>query len=179
MQSTPHCRPATIHRCIGTSQDFFCLDTNIVYWTSYHDINDTFTYASTNMGKHGTASFRFLVLLHGDFPNKLARKIHAEQCLALYSRRRTQQTHACFQLGLSAVQTSEPTRKTRGNTLLVLWLCNVLYRVSLYRDNCIRIRIVSWKSVSLQAYPHTSFLVDTGQTRVREGQTTDHRELLP
>ena len=91
-----------------------------------------------------------LPLMHGDFPNKLTRKIHAEQCLALYSIRRTQQTHACFQLGLSAVQTSEPTRKTRGNTLLVLLLYKVLYRVS-YRDNCIGICIISWKNVSLQA----------------------------
>ena len=74
--------------------------------------------------------------MHGDVPNKLTRKIHAEQCLALYSR-----------LGLSAVQTSEPTSKTRGNTLLVLLLCNVSYR-----DNCIGIRIVSWKNISLQAY---------------------------
>ena len=72
--------------------------------------------------------------MHGDFPNKLTRKIHAEQCLALYSR-----------LGLSAVQTSEPTSKTQGNTLLVL-LCNISYH-----DNCVGIRIVSWKSVSLQA----------------------------
>ena len=70
-------------------------------------------------------SFRFLVLMHGDFPNKLTRKIHAEQCLVLYSRWRTQQ---------------------RG----ILLLCNVSYRVS-YRDNCIGIRIVSWKNVSLQA----------------------------
>ena len=35
--------------------------------------------------------------------------------------------HACFQLGLSAVQTSEPMSKTPGNTLLVLLLCNVSY----------------------------------------------------
>ena len=33
--------------------------------------------------------------MHGDFPNKLARKIHAEQCLALYARWRTQQMHTC------------------------------------------------------------------------------------
>ena len=42
-------RPATIHRCIAI---FFCHDTNIVYWTSYCDICNTFTYVSTNMGKH-------------------------------------------------------------------------------------------------------------------------------
>ena len=85
--------------------------------------------------------------MHGNFLNKLTRKIHAEQCLVLYWRWRTQQTHACFQLGLSAVQTSEPMSKTRGNTLLVLLLCNISYR-----DNYIRIGIVSWKNVSLQAY---------------------------
>ena len=93
--------------------DIFCHDTNIVYWTSYHDIYDTFTYASTNMGKHylrldSPYAWRF---------SKLTRKIHAE-------------------IGLSAVQTSEPTSKTRGNTLLVLLLCNILYHVS-HHDNCI------------------------------------------
>ena len=45
----------------------------------------------------------FLVLMHDDFLNKLMRKIHAEQCFVLW----TQQTHACFQLGLSAVHTSD------------------------------------------------------------------------
>ena len=45
----------------------------------------------------------------------------------LYSRWHTKQMHACFQLGLSAVQTSEPMSKTRGNTLLVLLLC--MYRI--------------------------------------------------
>ena len=52
--------------------------------------------------------------------------------------------HAYFQLGLSAVQTSESTSKTRG----VLLLYNVSYYVS-YCDNCIEIRIVTWKNVSL------------------------------
>ena len=89
--------------------------------------------------------------MHGDFPNKLTKKIHAAYCLVLYSRWQTQQTHACFQLGLSAVQTSEPTSNTQGNTLLVLLLCNVSYCV-LHRDNCIGIRVVSWTNVSLQAY---------------------------
>ena len=53
------------------------------------------------MGKHCLQLVLTLLLLHGDFPNKLMRKIHAEQCLALYSR-----------LGLSAVQTSQPARHT-------------------------------------------------------------------
>ena len=76
--------------------------------------------------------------MHGDFPNKLTRKIHAEQCLALYSRWRTQQTHACFQLGLSAVQTSDPMSKTQG----ILLLCNVSYR-----DNCIGIYRIMEKCI--------------------------------
>ena len=44
-------RPATIHRCTGTSR-YFCHNTNIVSWTSYRYIYDTFTYVSSNMGKH-------------------------------------------------------------------------------------------------------------------------------
>ena len=32
--------------------DIFCHDMNIVYRTRYRDIYDTFTYASTNTGKH-------------------------------------------------------------------------------------------------------------------------------
>ena len=105
-------------------RDIFCHDTNIVYWTSYRDIYDTFTYASTNMGKHCLQLVLTLLLLHGDFPNKLMRKIHAEQCLALYSRQ-----------GLSAVQTSEPTSKT----LLVLLLCIVTTVSGYYRivEKCI------------------------------------------
>ena len=58
---------------------------------------------------------------------------HCSPSFHLYSRCRTQQMHACFQLGLSAVQTSEPMSKTRGNTLLVLLLCNVSYRIVSYR----------------------------------------------
>ena len=97
--------------------------------------------------------------MHGDFPNKLMRIIHAGQCLALYSR-----------LGLSAVQTSEPcTSKTCGNTLLALLLCNVSYRVS-YRDNCIGIRIVSWKNVSLQAYLKAQEVFTRNMTKLFEPQ---------
>ena len=100
-------------------RDIFCHDTNIIYWTSYLNICDTFTYASTNMGKH------CLVLMHDDFPNKLTRKFHTEQCLALYSRWWTQQTDACFQLGLSAVQTCESTGETWGD-----WACYVMYHIT-------------------------------------------------
>ena len=40
--------------------------------------------------------------------------------------------HACFRLGLSAVQTSEPTSKTRGDA--VMMVRNISYSIS-YRDN--------------------------------------------
>ena len=99
--------------------------------------------------------------MHGNFPNKLTRKIHAEQCLVLYSRWRTQQTHAFFQLGFSAVQTSDAQEATGMfccNTLLVFLLHNVSYRVS-DRDNCIEICIVSWKGISADL-PLGSCIVD-------------------
>ena len=35
---------------VPVHHDILCHDTNIVYWTSYRDIYDTFTYTSTNMG---------------------------------------------------------------------------------------------------------------------------------
>ena len=72
------------------------------------------------MGKHYLQLVPTLLLLFSPFARQFSkhlvtRKIHTEQCLALYSRWWTQHTHACFQLGLSAVQTSEPTSKTWGN----------------------------------------------------------------
>ena len=88
--------------------------------------------------------------MHGDFQNNLTRKIQAEQCLALYSRWRTQETHACFHVQFQ-YYVCYRNKPFHSNTLLVLLLCNVSYRVS-YRDNCIWICIVSWKNVSLQAY---------------------------
>ena len=107
------------------------------------------------MGKHCLQLVLTLLLLFSPYARRFSKqtdeKIHAEQCLVLSSRWQTQQTHVCFQLGLSAVHTSEPTSKTRGNALLVLLLRNVMYR-NMYRDNCIGIHIVSWKNVLLQAY---------------------------
>ena len=38
---------------VPVHRNIFCHDISIVYWTiSYRDIYDTFSYASTNMGKH-------------------------------------------------------------------------------------------------------------------------------
>ena len=47
---------------VSVHRDIFCHNTNIVYRTSYHDTYDTFTHASTNMGKHR------LQLVHTLFP---------------------------------------------------------------------------------------------------------------
>ena len=145
--STLSNRPATIHWCTAI---FFA-----TIWTSYIEqaIAIYLLYIYICINKHGKALSSIisahppstLVLMLSDFLNKLMRKIHAKQCLALYSRWRTQQTHASFQLGLWAVQTSEPKSKTQGNTILVLLLYNVSYRVS-YRDNCIEIRILSYRA---------------------------------
>ena len=91
--------------------------------------------------------------MHCNFLNKLTRKIHAEQCLALYSRWWTQQMHACFQLGLSAVQTSEPTSKTWGDRHACFAVkCNLSYPAS-YRDSCIRILYVSYRREMYRCRP--------------------------
>ena len=129
-------RPAMIHWCTGTSWCF-------LPWYKYRISNKLSRYLRhlhiKNMAKHCLQLVLPLLLPFTPYAqrfSKLTRKIHAEQCLALYGRWRTQQTHSCFQLGLSAVQTSEPMSKTWGKTLLVLLLCNVSCIVSwqLYRD---------------------------------------------
>ena len=112
-------RPAMIHRCTGTSR-------YLLPRCEYRMLKKIFT-------------------IHLHMQQQTWESTVFNQCLALYSKWWTQQTCACFQLGLSAVQSSEPTSKTRSSTLLVLLLCNVSYR-----DNCIGICIVSWKNVLLQ-----------------------------
>ena len=51
-------RVVSLQRYTGVPvhRDIFCHDTNIIYWTSYRDIYDTFTYASTNMRKQSSIS---------------------------------------------------------------------------------------------------------------------------
>ena len=71
-----------------------------------------------------------LPLMHGDFPNKLTRKIHAEQCLALYSRWWTP-THACFQCQLYRLLSP----RARHKAIPFLFCCYVMY--------CIVYRIVT------------------------------------
>ena len=114
--------------------DIFCHEVNIIYWTSYCDIYNTFTYASTNMGKHCLKLLLTPLPLFSPYARQFSKQTDEKNpCWAVFSvifGWRTQQTHACFQLGLSAVQTPEAMSKTWGNTLLVLLLCNVSYRVS-------------------------------------------------
>ena len=144
-------RPATIHWCTGTSRYFlpryeYCILNKLSRYLRY-------IYICIN--KHGKAlSFCFLVLMHGDFPNKLTRKIHAEQCLALYSRWRTQQTHACFHACFH-VQFQYVCYRNKpflSNNLLVLLLCNVSYRDT-YRivEKCIVAGLL--KNMALVGFP--------------------------
>ena len=51
--------------------DIFCHDTNIVYQTSYQDIYDTFTYASTNMGQD-CLQLVFTLLLFSPYARRLS-----------------------------------------------------------------------------------------------------------
>ena len=65
--------------------------------------------------------------MNGNFPNKLTRKTHTEQCLALYSRWQTQQTHACFHVQFQ-YHVCYRNKPFHSNTLLVL-LCNISYHI--------------------------------------------------
>ena len=119
-------KPATIHWCTGTSRYF-------LPWYEYRILNKLLRYLwyiYICINKHGKALSQLVLtllpLMHDDFPNKLTRKIHAEQCLVLYSRWRTQ-THACFQCQLYRLLSPRARHKVTG------MLCNVSYRVVSYR----------------------------------------------
>ena len=112
------------------------------------------------MGKHClqlVLTLPLFSIMHCDFPNKLTRQIHA---LALYST-----------LGLSAVQTSVPKSKTWGNTLLVLLLQYVTYRIVYRIVTTVSGYIVLWKNVSLQAYPVLDHFIANSMSGAR-GQCT-------
>ena len=71
-----------VHRII------FCHDTNIVYWTRYRDIYDTFwfTYASTNMGKHCLQLLVLTLLLFSPYTRRFSEKTDEKNpCWAVYS----------------------------------------------------------------------------------------------
>ena len=100
---------------------------------------------STNMGKHCLQLVLTpLPLMHGNFPNKLTRKIHGEQCLALYSRWRTP-THACFQCQLYRLLSPW----ARYKAIPFFFCCYVMYcivttvsyRIVLYRGKMCRCRL--------------------------------------
>ena len=87
-------RPATIRRC--TRYFLPRYKYRILNKLSRY-LRYIYIYASTNMGKHCLqlvlTLLPLLVLMHCDFPNRLTRKMHADQCLTIYWRWRTQQTY--------------------------------------------------------------------------------------
>ena len=123
-------RPATIHRCTGTSRYFFGHYMIIVNWMRCRDISNRFTYASTNMQKHCLQLVLTLLPLSSPYAQRFSEQTDKKNvCRAVFSIifKMADTTHACFLLGLSAVQTSEPMNKTRGNTFL--FCCYVTYRI--------------------------------------------------
>ena len=78
-------RPATIHRCTGTSR-YFCHNTNIVSWTSYRYIYDTFTYVSSNMGKHCLQLVLTLLPLFSPYARRFSEQTDKKNpCWAVFS----------------------------------------------------------------------------------------------
>ena len=137
-----------------------CHDTNIVYWTSYCDIYDTFTYASTNMGKHclqlvlTLLASTFYSLCTVIFQTNWWEKSRLSRLFSVLLKM-ADTTNTCVLLTRLLSCTDfwaheQDMRRQVCNTLLVLFLCNISYR-----DNCIRIHTVSWKNVLLQAYTST------------------------
>ena len=132
-------RPATIHRCTGTSR-YSRYEYRILNKVSWY-----LRYIYICINKHGNA----LSLIGAHPPSTYARRfsIQADEknpCWAVFSIIFKMADTNVYVLPFSAVWAHEQDKK-------LLLLCNVSYRVS-YHENCIRIRIVSWKIVWLQAY---------------------------
>ena len=71
---------------VPVRRNIFCHDTNIVYWTSYHDIYDTSTYASTNMGKHCLQFMLTLLPLFSPYAWRFSGQIDEKNpCWAVFS----------------------------------------------------------------------------------------------
>ena len=69
---------------VSVHRDIFCHDRNIVYWTSYRDINDTFT--STNMGKHCLQLVLTLLLLFSPYALRFYEQTDEKNpCWAVFS----------------------------------------------------------------------------------------------
>ena len=78
--------------------DIFCHGTNIVYWTSYRDIYDTFTYASTSMGKHCLQLVLILLPLFSPYARRFSKQTDEKNpCWAVFSVifKMTDTTNAC------------------------------------------------------------------------------------
>ena len=102
----------------------------IIYTSCHSVLNKILQYLQYNcnicINKHGKSPSTELILFlllspyAQRFSEQTTNKSHAKQCLALHSRWWTQQTQTFFQLGLSAVQTSEPMSKTQGDRHVLL-----------------------------------------------------------
>ena len=143
--------------------DIFCHNTNIVYWTSYHDIYDTFTHVCIN--KHGKAlssiSVQYPSAYAWRFLNKLTRKIHAEQRSALHSRWRTQQTYACFQLACQLYRLLSP--QARHEAIPYLFCCYVTHRI-MYRIGTTVLGYVSYCGKCIVAGLPETYAMSEGET---------------
>ena len=126
---------------VSVCRDIFCHVTSIVYRTNYRYIYNTFMYASTNMGKHCLQVVLILLLF-----NPYARRF-SEQTVIFKTR-----LVSCTGVGAHEQDTRQYP------SCFVVTVCNISYRV-LYQDNCIGIRIISWKNVSLQAYNRCQHVV--------------------
>ena len=74
------------HTGVPVHRNIFCHDTNIVYWTSYHNTYDTFTYASTNMEKHCLQLVLTLLLLFSPYARRFSEQTDEKNpCWAVFS----------------------------------------------------------------------------------------------
>ena len=123
--------------------DIFCHDINIVYWKSYCDIYDTFTYiyiyASTNMGKHCLQLVLTPFPLFSPYALRFAEQTDKKNpCWAVLvvSAILNIMLNACV-LQLGFVSCTDFCAHEQDTSSLLL--CNVLYHVS-YRGKTYRCR---------------------------------------
>ena len=84
---------------IPVHRNIFGHDTNIVRWTSYSYINDTFTYASTNMGKHYLQLVLTLLPLFSLYAQRFSEQTDEKKpCRAVFSVifKMADKTNACM-----------------------------------------------------------------------------------
>ena len=123
--------------------DIFCHDTNTLYWTSYRDIYDTFTYASTNMGKHCLQLVLTLFPLFSPYARWFSEQTYERNpCWPVFSVifKMADTTNACVLPTRLVSCTDDSHEQDTRRCCYVMLLCNVLYR-ALCCDNCIGVNI--------------------------------------